>query len=220
MTSALSSRRTLLYFWLPIALLLGLAGGYLYNTRFCSASISKRVGDELGLYFTMRKLWADHVFWMRNYLMSAISDKSNTQLVAKRLLKNQDDIGSAFGQFYGSAVGKALADLLKEHILIMVDLVSSVRLNNSSELKELDDKWHKNADDIAKALSDLNPSWPYKTIQKMLYEHLDLTHQEISAMLKKDWSADIAAFDKAFEQILEMAVDFAQGIISQFPARF
>jgi hypothetical protein len=157
---------------------------------------------------------------MRNYLISTVSDSPNTQLVAKRLLKNQDDIGNAFAQFYGSAVGKTITDLLQEHILIAVDLISAARLNNTSEFKELDSKWHKNADEIAKALSDLNPSWPYKTMQKMLYEHLNLTHQEINAQLKKDWPADIAAFDKSFDQILEMAVDFAQGIISQFPARF
>lgn len=220
MYSTLISRRALLYFWFPIVFLLGLAIGYLFNSTFCSRSINKRVGSELNLYFTLRKLWADHVFYTRNYVLDAATDHPATQVVAKRLLKNQEEIGDALGQFYGGAVAKAVADLLKEHILIAVDIVTAARLNDTEHFKELDSKWHKNADDIAKALSDLNPAWSYKTMQRMLYDHLSILTHQVSAHLKKDWQGDINAFDKGFNQILDMAVELAQGLIMQFPARF
>jgi len=220
MIETLTSRRNLLYFWLPILVMLGAAGGYLFNSRFCSSTINKRVGSELGLYLTMRELWTDHVVWTRNYIIDAIGESPSTQKVAARLLKNQEDIGHALAQFYGNATGQAVTDLLKEHILIAVDLITAAKLDNTDEYKQLDKKWHDNADQIAKALSDLNPNWPYDVVQKMLYEHLALTTDEVVAQLKKDDAKDIAAFDKVIKEIWNMADVLTKGILQQFPAKF
>jgi hypothetical protein len=41
---------------------------------------------------------------------------------SKRLLKNQEDIGNAIVPYYGAAAGTKLTDLLKQPILIAVDL--------------------------------------------------------------------------------------------------
>jgi hypothetical protein len=38
--------------------------------------------------------------------------------------------------------------------------------------------------------------------------------------LKKDWAADIAAYDKVHEQILKMADALSSGIMSQHPDKF
>jgi hypothetical protein len=41
------------------------------------------------------------------------------------LLRNQEDIGNAVVPLYGDDAGKGLTDLLKQHILIAVDLVEA-----------------------------------------------------------------------------------------------
>jgi hypothetical protein len=54
----------------------------------------------------------------------------------------------------------------------------------------------------------------------MMNEHLALTTQEATARLQKNWTADIAAFDKIFDQAMMMADALTDGIIKQFPDRF
>jgi hypothetical protein len=54
----------------------------------------------------------------------------------------------------------------------------------------------------------------------MMREHLDLTTAEVVARLKKDWSGDIAAYDKVHLHILVLADELANGIVAQFPAAF
>jgi hypothetical protein len=54
----------------------------------------------------------------------------------------------------------------------------------------------------------------------MMSTHLKLTTAEAVAHLKRDWSADIAAYDKVRAEILMMADTLANGIVAQFPARF
>src|SRR6185369_16349132 len=71
----------------------------------------------------MRKLWEDHVTWTRNYIISSVAGLEDEGKVAERLLKNQDDIGTAIKPFYGNEAGKQLTALLRDHILVAVEVV-------------------------------------------------------------------------------------------------
>src|SRR6187455_2224729 len=72
----------------------------------------------------LRKLWSDHVIWTRQYIVAAVAGTPDADAAAGRLLKNQEEIGAAIAGYYGDAAGEALTGLLKEHIMIAVDLVS------------------------------------------------------------------------------------------------
>ena len=54
-------------------------------------------------------------------------------------------------------------------------------------------------------------------MKKMMHDHLDATTDELVAHLKKDWTADVAAYDKVHDQILKMADMLSEGIARQFP---
>lgn len=168
----------------------------------------------------MRDLWADHVVWTRIYIIAAISDAPDAQAAANRLLANQDQIGQAIVPYYGQAAGTKLSGLLRDHILIAVDVVAAAKANDQAKLGDADRRWHANAADIATFLSDANPNWPREAVLSMMNEHLALTTQSATARLKKDWNADVAAFDKIFDQAMMMADALTDGIVRQFPARF
>ena len=74
----------------------------------------------------LRKLWADHVIWTREYLVAAIAATQDAQ-AAGRLLKNQEHLGNAIVPYYGQAAGNGLTDLLKQHIMIAVDLIAAAK---------------------------------------------------------------------------------------------
>ena len=219
MSDVLSSRKTLLSFWIPIVFLLGCASGYLFNSKFCSVTVSDRVNSGMNVYFTFRKLWAEHVIWTHRYLESDLNDNPKTSLVAQRLIRNQEDLGAAIGTYYGKATGDLVATLVKEHMFIAMDMLTARRLKNEPHIEELEIKQYKNADDIATALSELNPTWHFDTIKKLMYEHLDFTGKEVMAILQNDMQTTIQLFDQEFDAILELGVQMAQGIIKQFPAK-
>jgi hypothetical protein len=168
----------------------------------------------------MRRLWADHVMWTRQYVVAAVAETPDAEAAAGRLLKNQEDIGGAIVPFYGADAGTALTGLLKQHILIAVDLIEAAKVGNDENFKAEDAKWTQNANEIAGLLSGANPNWPKKDVVDLLALHLSLTKQEVVARLQKDWAADVEAFDQIFTEILTVADVLADGIVKQFPDRF
>ncbi|HZY93041.1 MAG TPA: hypothetical protein VFG07_09775 [Thermoplasmata archaeon] len=168
----------------------------------------------------MRKLWADHVIWTREYIVAAVAGTPDAEAAAGRLLRNQEDIGNAVVPFYGAAAGKALTDLLKQHILIAVDLVAAAKVGNDAKFKDADARWTHNIEEIATLLSGANPHWPRKDVLDLLGLHLKLTKGEAVARLQKDWKADVQAFDDIFVEINTVADSLTAGIVAQFPDRF
>lgn len=169
----------------------------------------------------LRKLWEDHAMYTRNVILNIIDNLPGTDEAVIRLLQNQVDIGNAIKPIYGSDAGNKLTELLKEHIVIAADLLKAAKANIDTDFKAINTKWFKNADDIATFLSSANQKyWPLDGMKKMMHDHLDLTTQEAVARLKKDYEADITAFDKARAELMEMSDMLAVGIIKQFPEKF
>jgi hypothetical protein len=168
----------------------------------------------------MRQLWEDHITYTRNFIISSLGGLEDTGKVAERLLRNQDDIGNAIQPIYGDAAGQKLAALLREHILIAADIVKAAKSGDSDGVAKGQKRWYANADDIAAFLSGANPNWSKAALTDMLYKHLEFTTTEVVSRLKKDWAADIDAYDKGHEHMLMFADALTSGIVKQFPKKF
>lgn len=200
------------------ALLVILAGFALYRPV---AAHNKTTANQLAFHDAMRKLWEDHITWTRLYIISAAEDMADKDLTAGRLLQNQTDIGNAIKPFYGDAAGDALTALLRDHILIAVEIIDAAKQGDDAAFSNALARWYANADEIASFLSSANPkNWPLAEMQAMMKSHLDLTLKEAAARLNGDYAADIAAYDEVHLDILKMADMLSMGIIHQFPKEF
>lgn len=169
----------------------------------------------------VRKQWEDHVTWTRVYIIAAVAGLPEAESAAQRLLQNQVDIGNAIKPFYGDAVGDKLTALLKDHILIAIELLDAAKSGDAARFEAANKNWYDNADQIAAFVNSANPDhWPLDEMQSMMRTHLNLTLEEATARLSQDWAGDVAAYDKIHDEILEMADMLVAGIIGQFPKQF
>ena len=122
--------------------------------------------------------------------------------------------------FYGQAAGDRLTELLKEHILIAVDLVEAAKTGDQAAFATHDARWTANIETIAAFLAGANPNWPEKDVLDLLALHLKLTKDEAVARITGDWAADVKAFDDIFTEIMVLADALHDGIVAQFPERF
>jgi hypothetical protein len=177
--------------------------------------------SALEFHDAMRKLWEDHITWTRLYIVSAAADLPDADLVAERLLKNQDDIGNAIRPFYGNEAGDQLTALLKEHITDAVDIITAAKAGDTAAMDTASAAWYANADEIATFLNSANPdNWPLEDLKAEMKMHLDVTLAEAQARLGGDFAADIEAYEDVHEHILRLADMLSTGLINQFPDMF
>jgi hypothetical protein len=152
--------------------------------------------------------------------VAAIDGSPDANAAAARLLRNQDDIGAAVGAFYGKDAGDKLTGLLRQHILIAVDLIAAAKAPDQVKFAAADQRWKKNGEEIADFLGQANPNWSKATLADMMATHLATTTKEVAARLNKKWDDDTAAFDEVYTHILHMSDALSDGIVKQFPQKF
>src|SRR5205807_8418137 len=142
------------------------------------------------LYASMRKLWSEHVFWTRDYIIDALDGSPAAEEASRRLMRNQEEIGKAVSPYYGAQAGDQLTSLLKEHISIAAELVAAAKADDKAKFQDENKRWEANADQIALFLSQANPNWPKSAVGDMMSKHLKTTADELDARLKKQYSRD------------------------------
>src|SRR5438093_9953157 len=96
------------------------------------------------LSVALRRLWADHVIWTRQYIVEAVAGTPDAEAAAGRLMRNQEDIGNAIVPLYSEDAGARLTALLKDHIMIAVDLVDAAIKGNKRAFARHDRRWDEN----------------------------------------------------------------------------
>ena len=149
-----------------------------------------------------------------------VSHLGEADAVAVRLLKNQEHIGEAIAPYFGKDAGKELTNLLRQHIMIAVELVAAARDGETKKFRENDEKWDKNAQDIAAFLSNANEFWPEDQVLDLLSLHLELTKKDTKARLQEDWALEARTYDDIFNEIMTLADTLSAGIVQKFPSQF
>ncbi len=211
--------------WGQKLLLIGALGAVLVGgvaqVSCAAAQPAADVRHVAALRLAMRTLWEDHITYTRNYIISALAGLEDGDAIAQRLLRNQSDIGSAIAPYYGDQAGGKLTALLRDHILIATEVVKAAKAGQGEALATAQTKWNANADDIAVFLNSANPYWARNDdMAAMLHKHLEYTTGEVVSRLKKDWAADISAYDQGHRHMLMFADILTEGIVKQFPKKF
>lgn len=176
--------------------------------------------NQVRLLEQMNLVWEQHIMWTRMLLISIAENLKDLDVTQARLLRNPRDIANVFRPYYGSNVANEIERLLTEHLAIGKDLIVALKNNNKDQATVLERNWYRNADDMADAFSSINPFYPREEVRRMLYEHLQLTSNEVSARLNGNYAEDIRAYDMVQKEILEMSRFFVNGIVRQFPNLF
>jgi len=215
--------------WRGLALAAAVAGASAAVALLVSASHSTAATESMkspspkAVAFTqaMDKLWEDHITWTRMVIVDFAAGLPDLKAAEGRLLRNQTDIGNAIKPYFGAAAGNKLTKLLRTHILEALPVLADAKAGDQAKLNNALTTWSANARQIAVFLSSANPkSWPLSMTAKMMKRHLALTTDEAVARLEGHWDADIAAYDKVHQEILQMANMLSSGIIGQFPSKF
>ena len=172
------------------------------------------------LKYDMQKLWTEHAWWTRSFIVSRLAGVEDQNKVLERLLQNQVDLGNLIKPYYGEEAGNKLTALLKEHIVIAGKIIDAARIGDEKNVNKYNKEWVKNADKIVLFLTNANPNYSRKELTEIFYIHLKLTTDEVVYRLQKDWDNDIKTADKNEAHLIMMGDMLTDGIVKQFPQKF
>lgn len=114
---------------------------------------------EVRLLNQLRKLWEQHVYWTRFFIISTAADLGDVDLVTKQLLQNPCGFAQVLRMFYGGKRAGQFKKFSTQHLLIAADLVNAEKNQEKDKADDARRRWYKNADDIAAFLASINPCW-------------------------------------------------------------
>lgn len=167
---------------------------------------------QICLFGRIRRLWSQHVYWTRFFIISTVSELGDLQAATKHLLQISKDFAQLLCPFFGGKAAGRFDKLFTEHLMIGGDLVNAAKNGQTDQANTLRAKWYENADEIAEFLSSLNRCWNEKMWKEMLYSHLKMTEKEAALRLEKNYTADINNFDAIENEAMKMADHMFCGI--------
>lgn len=193
----------------------------MYNTyNQMNNSYKGYCAHKIDLINNMRSVWEQHVWWTRMVILGIVDGLKGVDESVKRLLENPRDMAQVFGKYYPPQIQRVIEQLITAHLTIGAEVIKAASSKNTDAFNDANMRWFKNADDIAKALSGINPYYSESEIKKMLYDHLNMTIKEVQMRIDRNSAADVVVFDSIEKEALKMADYFTYGITKQFSSRF
>lgn len=92
--------------------------------------------NQINVFNAFRKLWEQHVFWTRTFIISTASNTEDLELVTERLLRNPTDFAVVLRNFYSADKAVTFEGLLKDHLLIAARLINNTKNGNMEAVYE------------------------------------------------------------------------------------
>jgi hypothetical protein len=170
---------------------------------------------------TLRDLWVDHIFWVRNVaLMTKVGDVEGAKVAEENVVANARAIANAMGPLYGQAAADKLFGLLAGHYGAVKEYMNASYAGNKAGKDAAAQKLVANANEIAAFLSTANPNWPKQTLVSLLTAHGGHHMAQIDDFAAKDYAAEAQVWEAMKQHMYVIADALAAGIAKQFPKKF
>ena len=206
-----------------ITLMLGAALLVIVSPAFAKGKTGgpKLTQKTVELKVNMRDLWAGHIFWVRNMVMSTkYGDTEASKIAEGKVVENAKAIADAIVPLYGKKAGDKLFELLAGHYGAVKEYMTTAFAGDADGKGVAVEKLKKNAEEIATFLSSANPNWPKETVLGLFMAHGGHHITQIDQINSKDYSAEAKTWDDMRKHIYVIADALTDGIVKQFPKKF
>ncbi len=171
------------------------------------------------LISNVRRLWINHIIWIRSYIISAAVDYGNKEFITQRIQENFKNFSDMLIKFYGFEKSRKIESLFAINLFIFIKYMEVLKTGTEEEIKVTRDEWYKSGYNIADYLSSINP---YASNEEWIYliqDHLRVIEVEAIYRIAEHYGAETEQFGKAENLTLQLADYMANSIIRQFNIR-
>lgn len=174
---------------------------------------------EMNLINNFRAFWLDLARWTRESLISIASGFGDFEAVSNRLYSVPVNLGNLLRLIFGTQAAESVLNPLLIHLVTMLNIFRAQKEGNSQAVNENTMLLYQNADEIAKILSQMNPFWNETQWRNLLYNYIDLTLEQSTALLSGDFARAVDIYDR-ISNFTSIIGDYtANGVIQYLTVR-
>lgn len=161
---------------------------------------------------TMRKLFTDHAVFTKMVITAVLDGRPEADSLVKRLLNNQVEIGDYLGHYIGPAYGKAVTDLLTEHIKRASGILTAV--SKGVDPQPAVQSFFANVEDVTQGLVSIpGNKLSYEDVKTEFYQHAKFIIDLVNAHMNKLWDEEIRIYDAYYSHMLKFSDVLYMGLI-------
>lgn len=169
--------------------------------------------NQAELVFQSRIVWRNLANWIREYLVSAYANYGIQVEVEKKiksiLLENSHIMSIIFGEQIVEQYNKLIFDFVS----IFKSLVAAQISGDINAVNEYTKQLYDNADQRAAFAAQVNPFWSESEWKSLLYQFIQMTIEESTALLKKQYTKSIAIYDNILNLTSKMGDYYSKGVM-------
>jgi len=190
-----------------------------------SSAMAPNPAKVLELKMTLRGLYADHAFWVRDLVIATrLGIKGAASEAEEYGLENARAIGGSIAPSYGQAAAAKFTTLFVGHYEAVKGYMRAAFANgfrgNAAQKQAALEELSRNGKAIAAFLASANPDLPKGAVYGLLLSHVHHHIMEIDAVAKEDWSGEADEWEPTVKQIYSLTDALADGSAKQFPGKF
>ncbi|VVO39223.1 hypothetical protein [Pseudomonas fluorescens] len=175
----------------------------------------------LSTRLTMRDLWVEHVFWIRNYaIANQAADKQQAKIAADQVVDNATKIANSIAPLYGQPAADQLLKLLAGHWGAVKHYSDATVAKDTKGKQAAVTDLTSNAKAIAAFLAKANPNLPENTLVAMLSAHGGHHVAQVDELAAHDYAAEAKTWAMMRPHVMALADALTAALVKQFPDKF
>jgi hypothetical protein len=182
------------------------------------APVPARTGETRA---ALRDLWVDHVFWVRNVVVSTFAGNQPAAAAAKQeVVANARQIAASIEPYYGAEASGTLFALLAGHYGAVEQYLDATVAGSRERQDAAYERLSDNAFAIARFLSEANPNLPHDTLTGLLLAHGGHHVQQIQQVQRREYGQEARTWEAMKRHMYVIADALAGALAKQFPKQF
>ncbi len=170
---------------------------------------------------SMRDLWVEHVFWIRNYaIANQAADKQQAKVAADQVVDNATKIANSLAPLYGQPAADQLLKLLAGHWGAVKHYSDATVAKDTKGKQAAVTDLTSNAKAIAAFLAKANPNLPEATLVTMLAAHGGHHVTQVDQLAAHDYAGEANTWQMMRTHVLALADALTAAVVKQFPDKF
>ncbi|VVP15610.1 hypothetical protein [Pseudomonas fluorescens] len=169
----------------------------------------------------LRDLWAEHIFWIRGYVIAnQAGDKAQAKVAAEQVVNNATQIANSLTPLYGQPAADQLLKLLAGHWAAVKHYSDATVAKDAKGKQAAVAELTSNAKAIAAFLASANPNLPESTLVTLLSAHGGHHVSQIDQIAAHDYAREASTWQMMRAHILALADALTAALVKQFPDKF